>query len=68
MGNHFDHRPDWNNSGGHQFKTKDVEAIETTGTDSDYVVRLQNGEDHYFRCSCCITFHEREGITYINIL
>jgi hypothetical protein len=45
-----------------RFSTDSVEAIETIGKDSDYIVILKNGQKHIYRCSCAITF-ERVGNT-----
>ncbi len=59
MGKKIDHRPYRTNSPG-IFIIQDVELIETTGCDSDYVIRLKCGDDHYYRCSCAITF-EKSG-------
>ena len=55
MGKKIDHRPDWTGTDG-EFEISSIESIETIGADNDYVVRLYNGDEHYFRCSCCITF------------
>ncbi|MCP4369929.1 MAG: hypothetical protein GY797_17710 [Deltaproteobacteria bacterium] len=55
MGTKFDHRPQWTHILG-RFKIADVEAIETMAPDGDLIIRLKNGDDHYYRCSCAITF------------
>lgn len=60
----FDHRQE--NIVG-RFSTDSVEIIETIGENSDFIVRLKNGQDHIYRCSCVFSFEHFGNLTQVVI-
>jgi len=47
-----DHRDD-KTTMSNKIEIGQVEMIETFGQNNDYCIYLKNGDEHWFRCSCC---------------
>ena len=63
----FDHRKGEYAYHNGRFSVDSIESIETISENADYIVRLKNGQEHIFRCSCCIIFDNSTGITQMVI-
>jgi len=64
----FDHRDYVKNYHNGRFSTDSVKSIETMNNpDADFIIKLKNGQEHIFRCSCCIIFDNSTEINQMII-